>query len=219
MRKTLFFFIFYPFFLLAQNDSTFVDNKYLEDQLYIDLTYIKLLELPNQITQTGFSYGLGFGFIKDLPFNARRNFGVGIGLGYAFNTYFFNVKEDIVLPEQNTSNVLTSNKITMHTIEMPFEFRFRTSTPQKYKFWRIYPGFKMTYVFANNSSLKQRDDFDVRDIIEINDFLYGATLSTGYNKWNLYVYYGLNELFTNTKRNSYDISLRDIRIGIIFYVL
>jgi len=219
MPKFFFFLLFFSFFLQAQTDSTFVDNKYLEDQLYIDLTFIKLINLPDQISQTGFSYGLGFGFIKDLPLNQRRNIGLGFGLGYNFNTYFFNVKEDLVFPEVNTSNVLTSNKITVHMIEMPIEFRYRTSTALTYKFWRFYPGFKMAYVFANNSSLKQRENFNVKDIIQINEFLYGATLSAGYNKWNLYFYYGLNDLFTNTKRNSYDININDIRIGIIFFVL
>ena len=49
----------------AQTDSIFVDTKYLEDQIYVNVTYIKLLSMPEPINQTGFSYGIGLGFIKD----------------------------------------------------------------------------------------------------------------------------------------------------------
>ena len=173
MRKIAIIFLLFSSFLKAQNDSTFVDNKYLEDQIYVNITYIKLLELPDQISQSGFSFGLGLGFIKDLPLNSKRNFGLGLGLGYGLNNYYFNVQEDNVLPS-DSNTTLKSNKIVMHTVEMPVELRFRTSTPQKYRFWRIYPGFKFAYVFATNSRLKQREDFDVKDIIDVADFLYGV---------------------------------------------
>lgn len=219
MRKIAIFFFLFSSFINAQRDSTFVDNKYLEDQLYTNLTYIKLLELPDAISQTGFSYGIGLGFIRDLPLNPRRNIGLGAGLGYALNAYYFNVKEETVLPTETGSTELKSNKVAMHAIEMPFELRFRTSTAQEYRFWRFYPGFRMAYVFATNSSLKQREGFDVEDVIKINKFLYGVTLSTGFNKWNLYVYYGLNDIFTNTSQNAYDIQMQEIRMGLIFYVL
>ena len=87
MRKIAIIFLFFSSILFAQNDSTFVDNKYLEDQLYVNLTYIRLLNTPDQISQNGFSFGLGLGVIKDLPLNKRRNLGLGIGLAYEFNTY------------------------------------------------------------------------------------------------------------------------------------
>ena len=218
MRKIAIIFLLFSSFLKAQNDSTFVDNKYLEDQIYVNITYIKLLELPDQISQSGFSFGLGLGFIKDMPLNSKRNFGLGLGLGYGLNNYYFNVQEDNVLPS-DFNTTLKSNKIVMHTVEMPIELRFRTSTPQKYRFWRIYPGFKMAYVFATNTNLRQREDFDVEEVVEINDFLYGLTLSTGFNKWNLHVYYGLNEIFNNTIDNSYNFNIQDIRLGLIFYML
>jgi hypothetical protein len=219
MRKIAILFLLFSSFLVAQNDSTFVDNKYLEDQFYINLTYIKLLELPEQISQTGFSFGLGVGYIRDLPVNKRRNIGFGVGLGYGLNNYYFNVREDDISQTDSETNVLKSNKIVLHTVEMPIEFRIRTSTAQKYKFWRIYPGFKMAYVFATNNNLKQSEDFDVEDVIDINNFIYGVTLSAGYNKWNFHIYYGLNELFTNVENTSNNFEIHDLRLGLIFYIL
>jgi hypothetical protein len=219
MRKIAILFLLFSSFLVAQNDSTFVDNKYLEDQFYINLTYIKLLELPEQISQTGFSFGLGVGYIRDLPVNKRRNIGFGVGLGYGLNNYYFNVRENDMSPSDSETTVLKSNKIVLHTVEMPIEFRVRTSTAQKYKFWRIYPGIKVAYVFATSNNLKQSEDFDVEDVIDINNFIYGVTLSAGYNKWNFHIYYGLNELFTNINDTSNNFEIQDLRLGLIFYIL
>ena len=217
MRKIAIIFLFFSSFLFAQNDSTFVDNKYLEDQIFFNLTYIRLLNTPEQISQNGFSFGIGLGIIKDLPINKRRNVGFGIGLAYEYNTYYFSIDDRENLPPE-INDQLKNNKIIMNNIEIPVEFRIRTSRSQKYKFWRVYPGVKFSYSFATYSSLKNRFSLDY-EILEINKFQYGVTLSTGYNKWNLHVYYGLNELFSETVENTFDINIHDFRIGLIFYIL
>jgi len=217
MRKIAILFLLFTGFIQAQKDSTFVDNKYLEDQLYFNLTYIHMLNLPDRISQSGFSFGLGGGFIKDFPLSKKRNIGLGAGIGYGFNNYYFNVELDAATPTE-TEVKLKNNKIILHTLELPIELRFRNSTALKYKFWRFYPGFKIAYVFANNTSFGKTDDFDVSEIIEINDFIYGLTFSAGYNKWNLHLYYGLNSLFNETGVNNYDINISDFRIGLIFYI-
>ena len=217
MRKIAIFFLLFTGFIQAQKDSTFVDNKYLEDQLYVNLTYIHMLNLPDKISQSGFSFGLGGGFIKDFPLSEKRNIGLGAGLGYGFNNYYFNVQLDAEEPSA-TEETLKNNKIILHTVELPVELRFRNSTALKYKFWRFYPGFKMAYVFTSNTSFSRSSDFDVSDFININDFIYGLTFSAGYNKWNLHLYYGLNDLFNETDANDYQINISDFRIGLIFYI-
>ena len=216
MRKIAVLFLLFSGFLQAQIDSTFVDDKYLEDQLYFNLTYIQMLNLPDRISQSGFSFGLGLGFIKDFPLTQRRNIGLGAGLGYGFNNYYFNVQIDADTPSEEIT--LKNNKIILHTVELPLELRFRGSKSTKYKFWRFYPGFKFAYVFAKNTNFSKSLNFDVSDIVDINEFIYGLTFSAGYNKWNLHLYYGLNNLFNETEINSYGIEIRDFRIGLIFYV-
>lgn len=219
MRQLTLLFIFISGMLKAQNDSVFVDTKYLEDQLYASISYVKMLNLPEPISQTGFSYGFGFGFIKDFPVNTRRNIALGLGLGYGLNVYYFSVKEYVSAPAPYEDIELKSNKVGMHNVEIPIEIRFRTSTSEKYKFWRVYPGFKFSYAFVENTRLKQREDFDVEKIIAINRFQYGPTLSVGYNKWNLHMYYGFSEIFSNIKNNSYTVGIHDLRLGLIFYIL
>ena len=216
MRKIAIIFLFFSSIIFAQNDSTFVDNKYLEDQIFINLTYIRLMNTPEPISQNGFSFGFGLGIIKDLPINKRRNIGFGIGLAYGFNTYYFSVDDSDNLPPE-INDLLKNNTITMNNVEVPVEFRIRTSTSEKYKFWRVYTGIKFSYAFATRSSLKDRIPLE-NEIMEINKLQYGVTLSTGWNKWNLHVYYGLNDLFNETLENSYKINIHDLRLGLIFYI-
>ena len=217
MRKLTFLLLLVGSLVKAQNDSTFVDDRYLEDQVYFNLTYISLLNTPPPIAQSGFSFGLGGGFIKDLPLNARRNVAVGVGLGYGFNNYYFNIRFNREI-EEEIETITLNNTFRLHTIELPIELRFRTSTALKYKFWRFYPGFKISYVFAENLSIGKDLDFSSRDVIENETLLYGITFSAGYNKWNVHVYYGLNDLLTNTPENAYEFGINDLRIGLVFYV-
>ena len=216
MRKLLFLVLLISSCVKAQSDSTFVDDKYLEDQIYLNLTYISLLNTPPPISQSGFSFGLGGGFIKDLPVNSRRNVAFGVGLGYGFNNYYFNVRFENEDPNEDKTTL--NSKIMLHVVELPLEFRVRTSTATRYKFWRFYPGFKMSYVFAENLSLGKDADFEVEGVAQYNDFLYGLTFSAGYNKWNIHLYYGLNDLITNAEENDYEFAITDFRIGLVFYV-
>ena len=204
----------------------FVDDKYLEDQLYVDLTYISLVNTPDFIDQSGFSFGLGGGFLKDLPINKRRNFGLAVGFGYGFNNYYFDylplqvepLDGEPLDPLSNDDLSPINNKIMLHMAELPIELRFRTSTPSKYRFWRFYPGFKVSYVFLERLRLGDRGDIDVGDLIEANDFLYGLTFSGGYNKWNLMMYYGLNDLFNDKRAGADAYNIHDFRVGLIFYM-
>lgn len=217
MRKLTFLALLFCSLAKAQTDSTFVDEKYLEDQLYLSLTYISLLNTPPPISQSGFSFGLGGGFIKDIPLNPRRNVALGAGLGYGFNNYYFNFRFEKET-EEGPQTVSLNSKYRLHMLEVPLELRFRTSTATRYKFWRFYPGFKLSYVFFENLSLERDPDFDTGEVVKYNELLYGLTFSGGYNKWNIHVYYGLNDLLTNTPQNEFDFNITDFRIGLIFYV-
>ena len=116
-----------------------VDRKYLEDQFYLGLTYNFATNLPAGISQRNLSYGLQAGFIKDIPLSYQRNMGIAIGLGYGINSYYTNL-----LASQQGSDVeyivldndvdFKRNKIATHVLEVPFQFRWRNSTPEEYKF-------------------------------------------------------------------------------------
>ena len=115
-------------------------TSYLEDQIYLALTYNDLSNRPESVSQNGFSCGVSIGFIKDIPFNLDPDFGIGIGLGYGYNVFIQNIKiskEDNITLFSLAEDYKT-NWLRLHTIELPFEIRWRNSSIEKYKFWRKY---------------------------------------------------------------------------------
>lgn len=203
-----------------------VDN-YLEDQFYVGITYNFLLDKPVDATQRNLSYGLQGGYIKDIPFNSQRNVGLGIGVGYAVNSYYTNIlgSEGVngieYTLESDVDFKLKRSKIETHLIEVPVEFRWRTSNATDYKFWRIYTGIKFGYVLGARSKVvsdTQKISFTNSDVRKFN---YGLTFNFGYNTFNFQAYYALNNLFDEqvSLLEGDSLDLRPLRIGIIFYIL
>ncbi|WP_405410653.1 porin family protein [Maribacter sp. Asnod1-A12] len=198
------------------------EERYFEDQFYIGLSYNFILNHPEGSNQRNLSYGLQAGVIKDLPLNRAGTKAIGIGAGLALNSYYSNLVADISDDEISYSinDDITRSKLETHLLEFPLEFRWRNSTSEEYKFWRIYGGIKAAYV------LGARSKYDLDDISEgfkntdLTKFQYGLTLSFGYNTFNVNAYYSLTELFDgNASVNGEVLQYRPLRIGLIFYIL
>lgn len=208
-------------------ESPEVDTNYKEDQFYLGVTYNLLTQKPNNVSQSGFSSGFHFGFIKDMPINKRRNMAIGVGLGASINSFNQNMLIDkldgkyiySVLDENETP--YSRNKFTLYLIEMPIEYRWRTSTPSEYKFWRIYTGIKIGYLVANSSKfIGDANTIKLSNISDFNKLQYGLTLSAGYNTWNVHLYYALNTIFNNNAQVSNEgLNMSAVKIGLIFYLL
>lgn len=201
-----------------------VDNRYLEDQFYIGVGYNILVDGPDAVDQRNLSYNLQAGFIKDIPFNHQRNFGIGLGLGYAINSYYSNMVASQSANEISYDIIEDANfnrsKLATHTIEVPFELRWRTSTGREYKFWRIYAGAKMGYMFSGRSKLVTNSGNDSFSNTDIQKFQYGLMLSIGFNTWNIRAYYGLNPLLKDEATLAGEpIDLKVLRVGLVFYIL
>ena len=209
------------------------DSKYLEDQFYLGITYNFLLDKPTDFTQRNLSYGLQGGLIKDIPLNSTRTFAIGVGLGYAVNSYYSNmlasksadgieyaiIEGDILVIEEEEIRV-KRNKIETHLIELPFEFRWRNSSAEEYKFWRIYSGFKLGYVFSSRSKLVTEVNKTSFINPDIRKFQYGLMFNFGYNTFNVHIYYSLNGMFDDGIRiENEEIKLKPLQIGLIFYIL
>lgn len=218
-------------FVFAQNttvDTTFVDLKYREDQFYVSVTYNLLGSKPKGVSQSGFSSGFHFGFVRDLPVNKKRNFALGLGIGISTNSYnqtlliSKNTNQNIeysVLDKNATS--FSKNKFATYLLEMPFEIRWRTSNPTDYNFWRIYSGFKLSYLVYNSSKFKSSEgNILLSSINDFNNFQYGIIFSAGYSNINVHFYYALNDIFKDkAKLNGEHIRMNSVKIGLIYYIL
>ena len=216
-----------PVFVCAQvKDSIPIDNKYLEDQFSAAVWYNLLQEKPENVIQRNLSYGLGLNFIKDIPFNQRRNFGVGLGLGVSVNSYYSNlVATDngdsfISYRIATSEDAIKRSKIGTYGINLPFEVRWRSSRADTYRFWRVYAGVKTAYIFASNSKLVTDSIKTSLHNPNIEQWQYGLSLSVGYNTWNLHLYYSLSNLLDeNALLNNNPINIKPLRVGLIFYIL
>lgn len=210
-----------------ENADKEIDSLYKEDQFYAGITYNLIGNQPNSLSQSGFSLGFHLGFIKDMPINDARNIAFGIGLGYSANSY----NQNLLISKNNFGNVnysildnsstYTKNKFSTHIVEVPIEFRWRTSTPTNYNFWRIYAGFKLGYVFTNTTKYEgDLGSIKNRNLKDFNNLQYGFTLSTGFNTWNLYIYYALNKMFAEEAViDGRNIDMNAVKIGLMFYIL
>ena len=118
------------------------DHKYREDQFYLGITYNLITKNPRGVNIRGLSGGINFGYLRDMPINERRNMAIALGAGVAFDQYgqtlFIGEDEN----EQTIFRTLTAdidyekNRLNMAALEIPLEFRWRTSTATDYQFWR-----------------------------------------------------------------------------------
>lgn len=230
MKRFIFVFIIFiqTLRVMAQEvPNTKVDSLYREDQFFFGITYNLLLNKPDNVKQNAFSAGFHLGFIRDMPINKRRNLAIGLGLGFSTNSY----NENLLITKLETgiynyeilpnAETYRRNKISNNIIEVPLEFRWRSSTYTEYKFWRIYSGFKFGYVISDNAKHRgDIGDFDYGNIEDLNEFQYGLTLGVGYNTWNFYAYYGLNSILTkDAVLNGNSIDMSALQIGLMFYLL
>jgi len=204
------------------------DPNYLEDQFYFGLSYITLKNLPENLKQNGFSNSIKFGYIRDLPINERRNVGFGIGIGMAWDSYLQNLRISI---DEETGNVIyqvlededvfQSNSFTLTKIDFPLEFRWRGSTPEKFKFWRFYAGPVISYVIGTTSEyITKNVHIKYKDIKIIDNWQTGISLSVGYGTWNFNYYYGLSNIIKDDlKIEGEKFVLKDMRFGFAYYFL
>ncbi|SDG97713.1 Outer membrane protein beta-barrel domain-containing protein [Flavobacterium omnivorum] len=202
-----------------------VDSLYREDQFYFAITYNTLTDKPEGLSQSKFSSGFSGGFLRDMPINKKRTIAVASGIGFTYTNHNQNlaISSTAETPfyafiDQETK--YKKNKFSLLSIDVPIEFRWRTSTYESHKFWRIYTGIKFSYLLYDKSIFDSNaGKVEVTGNKDFTKFQYGAYVSSGYNTINLYLYYGLNPLFQSAKVNGESINMKSLNFGIIFYIL
>ncbi|MGQ7946165.1 porin family protein [Flavobacterium sp. WC2509] len=232
MRLFLGCFLFLSFFRGFSQETTFsidtlkikVDSLYREDQFYAQLNYNSIVKKPDGLAQDKISFGFGVGFLRDFPLNKNRTFAIAPGIGFTFNNYLQNMS--ITGTSDNpVYGILPSsydkNRFEQLRVEVPIEFRWRNSTPEVFQFFRLYGGFKVSYLLYDKSVFDNgTEKIVIKGNKDFQEFLYGAYISMGYSAFNLQVYYGLNSLFKSTAQlNSVPITMNTLSLGVIFYIL
>jgi hypothetical protein len=203
-----------------------IDSLYREDQFYIGVTYNSLFNTPSGVSQNKFSVGFTGGFLRDFPITQKRTMAIAPGIGLSYNKTF----QNLYISESYQTNIYSvipegvnyeKNKIEELFVDIPVEFRWRTSTPESHKFWRIYTGLKLSYlVYSKYVNIT----YDVKNVInnnkDLNDIQFGPYVSFGYNTWNFYAYYGIIPMFKDSAQiNDEEVGFNILNLGLMFYIL
>ncbi len=224
MRILFFVLIFITASFSFAQEKEFVDASYYEDQFYAGIQYNALLNTTSGIDNIGVPFSFETGFIKDIPFNKQRNIGMGIGIGYNYNilrpNIFINDNNGSI--ELSISNAISNSNYLSHNLEIPLEFRWRTSTATNHSFWRVYSGISFIYNLRNKTEITSNGSvlsFSNLDIFNQQNYTLNASL--GHGTWNLRLKYSLRSPFkSNTQTiDNKSLSFNQLKIGIIFYLL
>ena len=218
MNYFFFFLLCIPSLLIAQEKS-FTDTNYYEDQLYVGIQYNSFITKTDGLENTGVPYSFELGFIKDMPLNKQRNIGLGLGVGYSFDVLRPNIAFRTNTDQFDFSIESPENdyRYTSHSIVIPFEFRWRTSTPTNDSFWRIYTGTS----FVHRLSSKAEFNNTTLDLNTLKTINYNIYTSIGYGTWNFHITYYLNSPFKDNIRTTdgKKLDFNQLKIGIMFYLL
>ena len=223
IRKNLFF-LFSLLFLnqLSFSQSNKSKEDYREDQFFFGSSYFIQTQPIDEFKQNGFSGNFQFGFIRDFPLNDSSTKAIGIGFGYERNFFTSNIQ-----PVESDSNIdyrivvsrflESKNKISFSSLVIPLEYRWRRSSIDQYKFWRIYSGFKFKKNFPLYSNPSYGSEITIEDVEDWTTSIY---INAGYNTWNISLEYDLNPLLKNKKTtNGENLNISFFRLGLVFYLL
>lgn len=210
--------------LLMAQELTFSDEKYYEDQIYIGIQYNNLVTSNSDIENNGIPYSFETGFIKDIPLNKRRNIGLGLGIGYSYDILRPNI---IAVPNGDSfdfsiNNDFSNYKYQSHNIEIPLEFRWRTSTSTNSSFWRIYTGGSFIYNLSTKTELDTgTETVSYTNLDALTKINYVAYTSIGFGTWNFRLKYYMKSPFKDNVRttNNKKLDFNQLKIGVIFYLL
>ena len=204
-------------FAMAQVDS--LSTKFREDQFYLSFALQLQQEKIDGFKQNGFSNNFQVGFVRDIPINTHGTLAFGLGLGYEYNRLISNLS--IETEGNNTFFTLRDNQKNVQTFSslvFPLSFRFRSATPVRTDFWRVYGGLKYKLNFGAKFNPFYGSSFQNYYIRENNA---AAFLSMGFNTWNIFLEYDLNPIYkpdTQLSSGNYP-KLQSLKVGLIFYIL
>lgn len=197
-------------------------TSYRKDQIYFGASLMLLNSDQEKFKRQGISKQFQLGFMRDIPLIPSRKLAIGLGLGYSFQDYNSNLVRFNI---NNGKSIFIINytlnqksKLSFNFIEFPISLRWRNISSNN-KFERVYTGFKFQRNFL--SKLKYRNG-DIKNIFEeVNNWNKELYLSFGYNTWNFYLSYGLNQIMKNlyNQYSAKSFNVRSIKIGLIFYML
>lgn len=211
-------------FVIEENPNEVINSSfYREDQIYLGVSFVGLVSDQENFYAKGLSSHFQWGVVRDFPIVPSGKLAVGLGLGMGFDRHTTNLNriEDTQgkgIYSLNTDVTASSLFFSMQSLELPISFRWRSSSPSDYAFWRVYGGVAFQWNYRMRAEL---ENVSLPVKRELNQLASTAHLSFGYNTWNFYLAYRLTPFFKTESLSSQTlpINITPIKVGLIFYLL
>lgn len=223
-----YFLLFISLNVFSQKETLDLGDRYADDQIYVSISFAQFSDQPSIISKSSFSYGISTGFMKDFILNKQGSISIAGGVGYGYDLFNHKLKVEELNNATTFSSdpTISGNIFKSHNLEFPLEFRWRTSTANRYSFWRVYTGIKFMYNLSNKFQFQDSNNtaFQYANVSAYNKLQYGLTISAGYDEFNINIFYGLTPIFkdatiNNESINPESINTKILKFGLIFYIL
>lgn len=197
-----------------------VDSLYREDHFYIGISHLHNMDTPEGYNQNKISLGFKAGFLRDIPISKNRKWAIAPGVGIALQ----NINNNLLVINPKTNDYLiektfNSNSQRYWALEIPLEFRWRSSTIGSHKFWRIYTGIKYSYIYSYYTNYSgYYGEISYKNDPNINKNLFTTYLATGFNTWNLQIGYTFTPFYKDNVGIK-NLGFKSLHLGLMFYIL
>lgn len=196
-----------------------------KDRLVIDLCMMNAIvkkdggvRVPDNFKLSGFNRGINVYFMYDVVLDKKKknpHFSIAPGIGVGSENYYFKKfgmswHNDSLTRFYPLGDSISSknSKLNMTYIDIPLEFRFR-STPNKKTGWsfKFAAGFKFGFLVGSKwkykgESLNNSGEnvvFKDLKVANMNKLRYGVYLRGGFGMFNLFAYYSISNTFVANK--------------------
>ena len=218
MRKLLLFLFLGSLFQTIAQEET---PSFREDQIYLSIAYPYFSDAPNELIQNKLSYNFSLGFIRDMPINKKRTLALGVGLGWDFATVFNNMQfavQDNSITASSIQGAYQKNTLSMQTLAIPFEMRWRNANETNHAFWRIHTGLSLHIPLRFRANYTSIGGTQTNINLPYHKTLLRWNAHFGFNTWNISIAHDLQPwAISATPNRSFDV--RFTKIGLIFYIL
>lgn len=195
-------------------------SNFREDQLYFGIAYPYFSDAPNELIQNKLSYAFSVGFVRDMPISKARTWAFGFGLGWDQMKIFNNTRFKVTDNKLSSATIVDDyqeNYVSVQSLALPLEVRWRNATATKHDFWRVHTGFSLhvplqiTSVYTSTIGDKNKQSLPTKGT------LLRWNLQFGFNTWNINIAHDLQPLaVSNGSDGKFD--LKFTKIGLIFYL-
>lgn len=202
-----------------------------QDRLVTEIFFAQLTDKPGGLKAKIFSRGINMYFTYDVPLG-KSPISIAPGFGFGKSIYALNQRINYTDSTNTTSfanyadtTSVKRNNLNLTYIDIPLELRYRSKPNKNDKSWKLAVGFKFGVNVGSKwrykgDEFRKGAPFSIVDqegvafrehkVPNIEKFRYGVTMRGGYGPINLFMYYSISTLFSDTNGSG----MHPIHIGL-----